>query len=268
MSATAPSTTRGVGVDHSPASAFTSVLDAAIGGAAAKLEQHVGGWADKLNGVASGGDSSGGLAGLADEGLDELAEGGGAKRKAGAEGVRAGLHGENPVWAAIKGAWQGGSSAVRAAIVTAAVSAGLLLLLSPVLLLVFLLSLLIIAAVHRARAAASCPPHRAEQGGPGVPQVDGEAVQVGVCIRGAQPTGADHNHAFGTKLESRSEWRSTAGGAVDVPPRGLGGVVDMHGGEQHRDRRRGHQVGDIEPGGDEAPVVLGRRAPGQGSRTR
>jgi hypothetical protein len=155
MSATAPSTTRGVGVDHSPASAFTSVLDAAIGGAAAKLERHVGGWADKLNGVASGGDSSGGLAGLADEGLDELAEGGGAKRKAGAEGVRAGLHGENPVWAAIKGAWQGGSSAVRAAIVTAAVSAGLLLLVSPVLLLVFLLSLLIIAAVHRARAAAS-----------------------------------------------------------------------------------------------------------------
>ena len=155
MSATAPATARGVRVDHSPASAFTSVLNAAVGGAAANLEQRVGGWADKLNGVASGGDSPGGLAGLAEEGLDELAEGGGAKQKAGAEGVKAGLHGRNPVWAAIKGAWQGGTSAVRAAIVTAAVSAGLLLLLSPVLLLVFLLSLLIIAAVHRARAATS-----------------------------------------------------------------------------------------------------------------
>ena len=153
MSATAPSTTRGVRVDHSPASAFTSVLDAAVGGAAAKLEQHVGGWADKLNGLASGGDSSGGLAGLADEGLDELAEGGGAKQKAGAEGVKAGLHGRNPVWAAIKGAWSGGSSMVRAAIVAAVASLVLLLLLSPVLLLVFLLGLLIIAAATKAHSA-------------------------------------------------------------------------------------------------------------------
>jgi hypothetical protein len=120
---------------------------------AAKLEQKAATWADKLSGAAGGGGSSGGLAALADEGLDELAEDGGAMGSAGAEGVKAVLHGKNPVWAAIKGAWQRGTPVVRAAIVTAVASAVLLMLLSPVLLLVFLLSLLIIAAVHRARAA-------------------------------------------------------------------------------------------------------------------
>jgi hypothetical protein len=153
MSSTATSTTRRVRADHSPAGAFTAVLHAAVGSAAAKLEREIGGWVDKLNGVASGSPSSGGLAALADEGLDELAEGGGAKEKAGAEGLKAGLHGRNPVWAAIKGAWQAGTPVVRAAIIAAVASAILLLLLSPVLLLVFLLSLLIIAAVHRVRAA-------------------------------------------------------------------------------------------------------------------
>jgi hypothetical protein len=153
MSSTATSTARGVRTLHSPAGAFTSVLSAAVGIAAAKLEQKVLVWADKLNGVAGGGDSSGGLAALADEGLDELAEGGGAAEKAGAEGAKAALHGKNPIWAAIKGAWQSGTPVVRAAIIAAAASAILLLLLSPVLLLVFLLSLLIIAAVHRARTA-------------------------------------------------------------------------------------------------------------------
>ena len=153
MSSTATSTTQGVRADQSPAGAFTSILNAAVGSAAGKLEQQVVGWADKLNGVAAGGDSSGGLPALADEGLDELAEGGGAKQKAGTEGVKAGLHGKKPLWAAIKGAWQAGTPVVRAAIIAAIASAGLLLLLSPVLLVVFLLSLLIIAAVHRARAA-------------------------------------------------------------------------------------------------------------------
>jgi ABC-type multidrug transport system fused ATPase/permease subunit len=152
MSSTATSTTPVVRTDHSPAGAFTSVLNASVGSAAAKLEQKIVVWADKLNGVAAGGSSSGGLAALADEGLDELAEGGGAKQKAGAEGVKAGLHGENPVWAAIKGAWQAGTPVVRAAIIAAVASVILLLLMSPALLLVFLLSLLIIAAVHRARA--------------------------------------------------------------------------------------------------------------------
>ena len=152
MSSTATSATREVRADQSPAGAFASVLNAAVGSAAATMERKVVGWADKLDGVGDG-DSSGGLAGLADEGLDELAEGGGAKEKAGAEGVKAGLHGKNPVWAAIKGAWQAGTPVVRAAIISAVAAAILLLLLSPVLLVVFLLSLLIIAAVHRIRSA-------------------------------------------------------------------------------------------------------------------
>ena len=134
MSSTSTSTTRGVRAEHSPANAFSAVLNAAVGSAAAKLEQKVDVWADRLNGVADGGDSSGGLAALADKGLDDLAEGGGAKKRAGAEGVKAGLHGKNPFWAAIKGAWQGGTPVVRAAIVAALASAILLLLLSPVLL--------------------------------------------------------------------------------------------------------------------------------------
>jgi hypothetical protein len=153
MSATETSTTRQGRAGQGPADAFTSVLSAAVGGVAAKLEQRVGGWADKLNGLASGGNSSKGLVGLADEGLDALGESGGATQKAGAEGVKASLHGRNPVWAAIKGAWDAGSPVVRAAIIAAVVSLALMLLLSPVLLLVFLLSLLIIAAVHRTQTA-------------------------------------------------------------------------------------------------------------------
>lgn len=153
MSSTATPATPEVRVAHSAADVFTLVLHTAVGSAAAKLEREIGTWADKLNSVASGGDSSGGLAALADEGLDELAEGGGAKQRAGAEGVKAGLHGKNPVWAAIKGAWQAGTPVVRAAIVAAVTGTILLLLLSPVLLLAFLLSLLIFVAVHRARAA-------------------------------------------------------------------------------------------------------------------
>jgi hypothetical protein len=153
MSSTATSTTPGIGAGPSPAGAFTSVLNATVGSAAAKLEQQVGVWTDKLNGFASGGEAVGGLAALADEGLDEVAAGGGAKQKAGAEGVKAGLHGKNPAWAAIKGAWRAGTPVVRAAIIAAIGSAILLLLVSPVLLLVFLLSLLIIAAVHRVRAS-------------------------------------------------------------------------------------------------------------------
>jgi hypothetical protein len=131
------------------------VLSAAVGSAATKLEQRVDGWADRLNSVAGRGSPSRGLTALADEGLDDLAEGGGAKQQAGARGVQAGLHGKNPFWAALKGAWQGGTPVVRAAIVAALASTILLLLLSPVLVLVFLLSLLIIVAVHRARVATA-----------------------------------------------------------------------------------------------------------------
>jgi hypothetical protein len=139
---------------QSPAGVFNSVLNAAVGSAAAKLEQRVVAWTDKLNGVGSRGGSSE-LAQLADEGLDDVAEGGGARLTAGAAGVKAGMHGKNPFWAAIKGAWRGGTPAAQAAIVAAAASAILLLLVSPVLLLVYLFSLLIIAAVHRARSATT-----------------------------------------------------------------------------------------------------------------
>src|SRR4051794_22865169 len=120
MSATAASTTR---AGHSPAGTFTSVLNAAVGSAAARLEHKVVQWADKLDGIAAGSGSSGGLTALADVGLDELAEGGGAKQRAAAEGAKAGLHGKNPVWAAIKGGWQEGTPVVRAAIIAGVASA-------------------------------------------------------------------------------------------------------------------------------------------------
>jgi len=155
MAATTTSTTPREGTQHGLASAFTSVLNAAVERAAFKLEHKVDTLAQKLNGVGAGSESSGGLAALADEGLDELGKVGGLTEKAGAEGIKAGLHGNNPVWAAVKGAWQTGTPAARAAVIAAIASAILLLLFSPVLLVVFLLSLLIVFAVHRLRARAS-----------------------------------------------------------------------------------------------------------------
>ena len=130
MSAAATSAGPGVRTDD-PAGAFTAILNAAVGGAAATLEKQVVGWTDRLNGIASGG----------------------AGQSAAAAGLDAGLRGRNPFWAAVKGAWRGGTPVVRAAIVAAIVATILLLVLSPALLLVFLLSLLVIAAVHKAREA-------------------------------------------------------------------------------------------------------------------
>ena len=130
MSAAATSTGPRVRSDN-PAGAFTSILNAAVGGAASRLEQQVVGWTDRLNDTASGG----------------------AKQSAAAAGVDAGLRGKNPFWAAVTGAWRGGTPVVRAAIVSAIVATILLLVLSPVLLLVFLLSLLVIAAVTKAHAS-------------------------------------------------------------------------------------------------------------------
>jgi len=139
----------------SPGAAFTHVMSSALEFAAAKVSRKTDDWTDRLSNVAAGGvkDASDAGGEVAAEGLDAAAESGGAKQQAGAKGVRAGLQGKNPVWAAIKGAWSGGSSQVRAAIVAAVVAMVLLLLLSPVLLLVFLLGLLIIEAVARARPA-------------------------------------------------------------------------------------------------------------------
>jgi hypothetical protein len=122
-----------------------------VGSAAVGLEKKVVGWAEKLDGIATGGGSSGAVTHMADAALDEVGEGGDAKRKAGVEGLRAGLHGKSPVWAAIKGAWEAGTPVVRAAMIAGGVSAVLLLVLSPVSLLVFLLALLVLEAVQRAR---------------------------------------------------------------------------------------------------------------------
>jgi hypothetical protein len=148
MSAVTSSPTAAVRPDG-PAAAFTTVLNAAVGGAAAQLDQQVSRWTEKLNRVASGAGGD-----VADTGLDDLADSGGAMQAAGASGLKAKLHGGGAFKAAVRGAWEAGSPAVRAAIVTALVATILLLLASPVLLLVFLLSLLVIAAVHRARRSA------------------------------------------------------------------------------------------------------------------
>jgi hypothetical protein len=155
MTSTATSTARG---DLGAAGAFTSVLNAAVGSAAAVLEQKVSRLTDKLDDVAADNGVSKGLKAAADQGLDDVARSGGAKQAAGAEAVRAGLHGKNPAWAAVKGAWHAGTPVVRAAVIGGAASAVLLLLLSPVPLLVFLLSLLVLAAVQRARAGKKDPP--------------------------------------------------------------------------------------------------------------
>lgn len=136
----------------SPAQAFGMVLDAAVGTAAVRLERKTAGWIDKLNAIAGKNQSSDAIIGLADEGLDAVADSGGLAQRAGAEGVKARVHGKSPAWAAIRSVWQAATPAVRAAIVTAAAAAVVLLLLSPALLLVYLLSLLVIAAVSRVRA--------------------------------------------------------------------------------------------------------------------
>jgi hypothetical protein len=148
-------TTTGEPTNTSPGAAFTHVMSSALDYATAKVSRKTDDWTDRLNSVAAGGvkDASDAGGELAADSLDAAAESGDARQQAGARGVRAGLQGKNPVWAAIKGAWSGGSSQVRAAIVAAVVAMVLLLLLSPVLLLVFLLGLLIIEAVARARSA-------------------------------------------------------------------------------------------------------------------
>lgn len=142
--------------DPSPAQAFGMALDAAVGTAAARLERTTARWIDKLNAVA-GKASSEAVVELADEGLDAVAESGGVAQRAGAEGVKAQVHGRNPAWAAVRGVWEAETPAVRAAIVTAAAGSLVLLLLSPVLLVVYLLSLLVIAAVTRSRAGRRHP---------------------------------------------------------------------------------------------------------------
>jgi hypothetical protein len=71
--------------------------------------------------------------------------------RAGVEGLKAVLAGENPVKAAIKGLWMGLSGAAKTAIVLLVV---LGLLLAPVLLVILLLTLLVVALIAAVRAGS------------------------------------------------------------------------------------------------------------------
>jgi ABC-type antimicrobial peptide transport system permease subunit len=82
--------------------------------------------------------------------LNSIAEPHGATGGAVVEGVKATIVGDNPVWAAVKGAWRGADGKVKAATLAVLL---LMLLLSPVLLLVLLLAALVAAAVLGVRAA-------------------------------------------------------------------------------------------------------------------
>lgn len=82
--------------------------------------------------------------------LNAIAEPSGAGERAVVEGVKATAVGDNPVWAAVKGAWLGADVKVKAATVAVLL---LTLLLSPVLLLLLILAALVAAAVLGVRAA-------------------------------------------------------------------------------------------------------------------
>jgi hypothetical protein len=151
MSRAEAPTDQGVPSRPGPARAFGMVLDATVGAVAGKLERKTAGWIDKLNSVVGRHGSSDAMVELADEGLDAVAESGGMAQRAGAEGIKAHMHGKSAAWAAIRGVWEEGTPAVRAAMVTSVLAAVVLLLVSPVLLLVYLLSWLVIAAVSQSR---------------------------------------------------------------------------------------------------------------------
>lgn len=70
------------------------------------------------------------------------------------EGVEASMAGKNPVWGAIKGAWQSLSVTWRVVIVAIVV---LVLLLAPVLAILLLLALLIFAIVRAVRSRPTSP---------------------------------------------------------------------------------------------------------------
>jgi hypothetical protein len=82
--------------------------------------------------------------------LESVAASGGAAGQAGLRGATAELHGKNPIWAAVKGAWSGASVKLKLAAVLFLV---LLLLLAPVPTLLLLLGLLMAALVKAIRAA-------------------------------------------------------------------------------------------------------------------
>ena len=137
--------------DPRPAQAFGIVLDALVGTVAARLERKTAEWIDKLSAVVDKNVTPEAVTGLTDRGLDAVGGSGGAAQRGVAEGVKAHVHGRSAARAAIRGVWQAGTPAVRAAVVTSGVAALVLLLLSPALLLVYLLTWLVIAALDRAR---------------------------------------------------------------------------------------------------------------------
>ena len=86
---------------------------------------------------------------LADD-LNDFVASGGPTTRAVFEGLKAKLRGNNPVWAALKGAWSGASPELKLAVVLILI---LTLLLGPVVLLVLVLGLLVAALVAGIRAA-------------------------------------------------------------------------------------------------------------------
>jgi hypothetical protein len=110
-------------------SAFRVLSEATVQYALTKGSQKVGDWTRRL---------------------EEIAAPSGVVERAGFEGLKAYLSGKNPVWAAIKGGWQGTSGGVKAAIL---VSLVLLVVLSPGLVLLLLIGLIVAAVVAGLRAA-------------------------------------------------------------------------------------------------------------------
>jgi hypothetical protein len=126
---TASGATKSASVATSLAPALSDLREAALRYATAKASRTVEDWADDLNDfVASGGPTT----------------------QAVFEGLRAKLRGNNPVWAAIKGAWSGASPELKLAVVLILI---LTLLVGPVVLLVLVLGLLVAALVAGIRAA-------------------------------------------------------------------------------------------------------------------
>jgi hypothetical protein len=126
---TASGATKSAPVATSLAAALSDLRDAALRYAAAKASRKVEDWAEDLN---------------------DFAASGGPTTQAVFEGVKAKLRGENPVWAAIKGAWSGASPKLKLAVVLILI---LTLVLAPVVLLVLVLGLLVAALVAGIRAA-------------------------------------------------------------------------------------------------------------------
>jgi hypothetical protein len=81
--------------------------------------------------------------------LDDYEATRGSVEQAGYEGVKAELQGQNPIWAALKGAWAGASAELKVAAVLFLV---LLVVLAPVPMLLLGLALLIAAIVKATRS--------------------------------------------------------------------------------------------------------------------